>query len=180
MAIHAPVFTRATPLQGATALLLLSALLGPLVVAAVVMLWYAVPELRVRIVTVFPFLQSGWVRMTGSLGGVSLPALLPYAIAVVQELLFQLGLSSDRDPMEEGAAQGLREAFGQGARVAVVRRHGPHPLGDGPAARRNAAASAVHQYRHLDRAVAGRSTGSHRQVRQQRGAVHAPGRRVRV
>ena len=107
--------TRATTLQGATALLLLSALVGPLVVAALVMLWYAVPEFRVRIVTVFPFLQSGRVRMTGSIGGVSLPALLPYVIAVVQELLSQLGLSSDRDPLADGAVQRLREAFGQGA-----------------------------------------------------------------
>ena len=98
--------------QGAASLLLVAALFVPLIVLVLIGLWIADPDFRVWLVTRVPALAHGWARVTASLGGLSLPTLIPYAAAAIGELLSQLGLINQHDPLAEGAVERLRERFG--------------------------------------------------------------------
>jgi UDP-2,3-diacylglucosamine pyrophosphatase LpxH len=104
--------TRIGTLHGAASLMLLAALLVPAVVVPAIVLWLISPEFRLLLLGWFPFLESGWVRVTGSVGGVSFPVLLPYLLGAGRELLSEARILRNRDALAEGAAARLSEVFG--------------------------------------------------------------------
>ncbi|MGH7323700.1 MAG: hypothetical protein ACREJ9_03530 [Candidatus Rokuibacteriota bacterium] len=112
--------TRIGTLHGAASLMLLAALLVPVVVVPTIVLWLVSPEFRQLLLGWFPFLESGLVRWTGSVGGITFPALLPYLLGVGGELLSEAGILRNHDALAEGAVARLSEVFGA--------RDGPGPV----------------------------------------------------
>lgn len=104
--------TQIGTLHGAAALMLLAGLLVPAVVVPVIVLWLVSPEFQQLLLSWFPFLQSRWVRVVGSVGGISFPVLLPYFLAAGRELLSEAGILRNRDALAEGAVACLSASFG--------------------------------------------------------------------
>lgn len=83
----------------------------PVLTVGVVAAAILVPDFRAWLLEAVPFLANPWGRLFGAVGGALFPALLPFVISGVREILRTLGLLREEDPLKEGAVEALREAF---------------------------------------------------------------------
>lgn len=101
----------ATTRYGILAILLVLALFTPILTALAVALWMLFPGLREAATSVFPNLSSANVRAGGIVGGLSLPAVLPYVFGAMRDIARDLGFRRSHDALVKGASQRLAESF---------------------------------------------------------------------
>jgi len=117
------ILTVLTKPRGIVALGLWSALLVPPLAVVVIIMWFTWPAFQRQLIEWLPSLRSGTVRVAGSVGGITFPALVPYVIAVGSEFLRMFGWVKDRDKLEEAAVRLLAQTWPQGDYVVMGHTH---------------------------------------------------------